>query len=88
MTKNVKNLQNHLPAVSCLPLPEDFLTAPEIPENSNTLVFNERSLLSFSANWNGKEDFSARVTFGFTDSGLGFLFDITDCEVVNEKVVP
>ena len=88
MTKNVKILQNHLPAVSCLPLPEDFLTAPEIPENSNTLVFNERSLLSFSADWNGKEDFSARVTFGFTECGLGFLFDITDSEVVNDKVIP
>jgi hypothetical protein len=61
-------------------LPEDFLTAPAIPENSNTLVFDERSLLSFSANWNGKEDFSARVTFGFTDSGLGIRFYWQACK--------
>ena len=82
------NLQNDLPAVSCLPLPEDFLTCHTLPSGSMRLVFDRASQLAHSAGWRGKEDFSARISFGSNSQGLVFLFDITDSEVINEKTIP
>ncbi len=77
--------QKNLPAVSLLPVADDFLTCPQNAFNSNTFVFESREAFAHCADWRGREDFSAKVTLGYNRHGLCALFDITDSEVINEK---
>ena len=81
-----KELQiKHLPAVSCLPVADDFLACPLAASEGSTFVFGSADAFARLTDWRGVEDFSAKVTFGWNRYGLCFAFDITDSEVINEK---
>lgn len=81
----VDSMDNLLPAVTCLQVPDDYLKQSPPPENSQTLVFDDPARLTKAENWRGKEDFSVRVTFGWNHDGLCFFFDVKDSDLVCEK---
>ena len=80
-----KNMERPPAAVTCLQVPDDYTEQARPPENAQTLVFERPEQFTRAEQWRGREDFSARVTFGWNRDGLCFFFDVTDSDVVNDK---
>lgn len=80
-----QNMKHTSAAVTCLRVPDDYLTHRCPPENGETLVFDMAKQLTAAGAWCGETDFSLHFTFGWNGQGLCFFFDVKDSDVVNEK---